>query len=172
MKSRKMLKILGASGLAIMMGAGVIFGVGATASSSSATAAQLGDSAAAQEKFEHDAGIWSGGDLGLDPTTDPIVWTTDTGIQIRSHDVSVSSSTTTVSTVAYKYVTLGSYNWIIIGYSTNSATQGTGHVGVSNSNNYEKINGLFGGNYHIRILLGQSSKADWSIASEVALGGA
>ena len=94
-------------------------------------------SAEEQEKALHDAGVLSG-NLNLDPENDPVVWVTDNGFEIKSHDVAVSSGTTTVSTVAYKYVTLGSWNWIIIGYSTKSLTQGTGHVSVATPDNYNR----------------------------------
>ena len=104
-------------------------------SSASNTTEKL--SAEEQEKALHDAGVLSG-NLDLDPEHDPVVWVTDNGFEIKSHDVAVSSGTTTVSTVSYKYITLGSWNWIIIGYSTKDVTQGTGHVSVATPDNYDR----------------------------------
>ncbi|MBO5310063.1 MAG: hypothetical protein J6A98_02540 [Clostridia bacterium] len=78
------------------------------------------------------------GTLELDPENDPVVWVTDNGFEIKSHDVSVSSGTTTVSSTSWKYITLGSWNWIIIGYSTKNETQGIGHVSVATPDNYDR----------------------------------
>ena len=146
--NKRLLKIFAASGLAIMMGIGTLCGVliasmGATSASNAGDLAALAQSAdRAQEKALHDAGVLSGGDLGLDPENDPVVWVTDNGFEIKSHDVSVSSGTTTVSSTSWKYVTLGSYNWIIIGYSTKELNQSvSGHVNINNTsyNDYFSI---------------------------------
>ncbi|MBR2052853.1 MAG: hypothetical protein IJ959_01720, partial [Clostridia bacterium] len=76
---RKMLKILGAGGLAFFMGVGTLCGVliapmGATSASNAgnlASAAQSADSALTpQEK------LLAGTGLGLDPENDPVVFTT------------------------------------------------------------------------------------------------
>ena len=146
-QKRKLLKIIGASSLAFFMGIGTLCGVliapmGATSASNAGDLAALAQSPdRAQEKALHDAGVLSG-NLNLDPENDPVVWVTDNGFEIKSHDVAVSSGTTTVSTVSYKYVTLGSWNWIIIGYSTKSLTQSiSGVVNVANTsyNDYFSI---------------------------------
>ena len=136
-QKRKLLKIIGASSLAFFMGIGTLCGVliapmGATSASNAGDLAALAQSAdRAQEEWS--AGIMSG-NLNLDPENDPVVWVTDNGFEIKSHNVSVSSGTTTVSTVSYKYVTLGSWNWIIIGYSTKSLNQSiSGVVNVANT---------------------------------------
>lgn len=146
--NNRLLKIFAASGLAIMMGIGTLCGVliapmGATSASNAGDLAALAQSAdRAQEKALHDAGVLSGGDLGLDPENDPVVWVTDNGFEIKSHNVAVSSGTTTVSSTSWKYVTLGSYNWIIIGYSTKELNQSvSGHVNINNTsyNDYFSI---------------------------------
>lgn len=148
-QSKKLIKVLGASGLAILMGAGVLCGTiiapmnstqtaisgGATASSNSAdnaSAAQLGDSA----HEEWSAGILSG-NLNLDPENDPVVYTTDYGLDIRWHMASPlptdpsDIATTTVSSTAWAYFTAGGNNWIIIGCSNKSADFSTGTLNLS-----------------------------------------
>ena len=159
MKSRKLVKILGASGLAIMMGVGTLCGVliapvaGATASSNAgdlAASAQLGDSALSPEeqaKAELDANIINSGSkgLGLDPENDPIVATTDWGLDIQFHaagegtwksSMSTNGSVSSSALSGYLYFTGGTYSnvslkWVIIGYSTNTAT---GPVAVPGTN--------------------------------------
>ena len=157
MKSQKLVKILGASGLAIMMSIGTLCGVliapvaGATASSNAgdlAARAQLGDSALTPEaKAELDANILAGGGLGLDPENDPIVATTDWGLDIYFHNAGESSwvntsangNVTTTALNGYNYFLGGTYGgvelkWVIIGYSTNTVT-GPVAVPGTNANN-------------------------------------
>ena len=104
-----------------------------------------------QAKAELDANILAGGGLGLDPENDPIVATTDWGLDIKVHNageyqgagylVTNPSTTGNLSSGAlsgYAYITMGSYNntalnWVIIGYSTNVAT-GIGVIKATNLN--------------------------------------
>lgn len=125
------------------------------------------------EKAIHDAAILSGGDLGLDPENDPVVWVTDNGFEIKSHDVAVSSGTTTVSSVSYKYVTLGSWNWIIIGYSTKEGTPSSGisgyvNVGGPTYNDYANVTN--NNNIRNQLVPESTSPAGKTIYNELALG--
>ena len=86
-----------------------------------------------QAKAELDSNILAGGGLGLDPENDPVIYTTDYGLEIKSHnaaglaDVTVNdpsgNGTITVSSTTWNYMSAGGYNWIIIGqYSSSSYT--------------------------------------------------
>ena len=92
-----------------------------------------------QAKAELDANILAGGGLGLDPENDPIVATTDWGLDIYFHNagqgtwkssISTNGSVTTDALKGYLYFQGGTYNgvsnlkWVIIGYSTNTASAG------------------------------------------------
>ena len=66
------------------------------------------------EKAIHDAAILSGGDLGLDPENDPVLGTTESGLEIKYHGANLSSG----SLSGYAYVTMASRNWVIIGQSS------------------------------------------------------
>ena len=122
-RRRKLLKILGASSLAIMMGASVLCGVLISPM----------HSAQASVSKEDVYNTSSASPLGLDPENDPVVFTTDYGLEIKSHDAGVpnislkgSSGSTTVSGTSWNYISAGGYNWIIIGsYSTSSYTIST-----------------------------------------------
>ena len=122
---KKATKILAGGGLALMFGLGTLFGVlvaqmnsthattsGTTASSSSA---QLGDSAPKPQE-----NLVAGGEaLNLNPQTDETIFTTESGIEIKSHNLSATGSATSI-----QYFTLGSYNgtpvnWLIVGVSNN-----------------------------------------------------
>ena len=83
-----------------------------------------------QAKAERDANILAGGGLGLDPENDPVIFTTDYGLEIKSHNageltasIKTSSGPTTIGGASYNYVSAGGYYWIIIGqYSSSSYT--------------------------------------------------
>ena len=76
------------------------------------------------------------GTLELDPENDPVVFTTDYGLEIKSHnangapDASITDTNQndpiTVSGTTWNYISVGGYNWIIIGsYSESSYTIST-----------------------------------------------
>ncbi|MFQ6749389.1 MAG: hypothetical protein ACLRFR_00925, partial [Clostridia bacterium] len=83
------------------------------------------------------------GTLELDPENDPIIATTDWGLDIKFHNAgeyqgagylvnNPSTNSITLGSTNYAYVSMGKYggndvNWIIIGYSTNPA-EGTNVV--------------------------------------------
>ena len=151
---KKLLKIVGAGGLAILMCAGVLCGtlISPMNSTHATTSGSEENFLTPQEqaKAELDANILAGGGLGLDPQNDPVVATTDWGLDIKFHNageysgagylVSNPSTNGTVSTAAlsgYLYFQGGTYNgvsnlkWVIIGYSTNAITS-TGPVKATN----------------------------------------
>ncbi|MFQ6749551.1 MAG: hypothetical protein ACLRFR_01755, partial [Clostridia bacterium] len=117
LRKPRVFKVIAAGGLALIMGIGTLCGVliapmGATASSNSANlagAAQLGDSAV------------SASPLGLDPKNDPVVFTTDYGLEIK-----YANALTNTAMSGYTYFTMGEYegypvNWVIIGYDSSMA---------------------------------------------------
>ena len=85
------------------------------------------------EKAAHDAAILSGEGLGLDPENDPVLGTTEGGLEIKFHAKSLTGLwdynkfTSTYLTdkfagsgnfanlTGYLYVTMGGYNWVVIG---------------------------------------------------------
>ena len=81
--------------------------------------------------------------MGLDPENDPVVFTTDYGLEIKSHNVgevpvttTSPSDTVTVSSTSWNYISAGGYNWIIIGsYSASSYTISTIKVDEYSGNN-------------------------------------
>ncbi|MFQ6749226.1 MAG: hypothetical protein ACLRFR_00090, partial [Clostridia bacterium] len=75
------------------------------------------------------------GTLELDPENDPVVYTTDYGLEIKWHMASPlpssgTPSTTTVSSTTWAYFTAGGCNWIIIGCS-NKTDAITGNLNIS-----------------------------------------
>ena len=125
--NKKLLKVLGATGLALIMGAGVICGVvtptGATSASNSgnlAALAQSADSAPSQ-------------DLITPQEDDPIICTTESGLKIKYAQATMTPATSPTLDHAgqatspsglsgYAYLKMGNYNWIIIGYNTSNTT--------------------------------------------------
>lgn len=118
---KKLLKILGASGLAIMMGIGTLCGVlinpmnSAQATISSPENATTNLTAEEQAKAELDANILAGSDLGLDPENDPVIAITNWGLEIKYSAATLSSPQ---PLAGYAYVTMASNNWVIIGQSS------------------------------------------------------
>ncbi|MBO5310332.1 MAG: hypothetical protein J6A98_03955, partial [Clostridia bacterium] len=91
--------------------------------------------------------LLAGTGLGLDPENDPVVFTTDYGLEIKSHNVgevpvSVNdpsgNGTVTVSNTKWNYISAGGYNWIIIGsysestYTFFSTIRGDEYSGLDN----------------------------------------
>ena len=106
MKKRKILKKFSLASLAVVMASAAIFAVipiGASASSSPP--------------------LTTSG-LGLDPKNDPVVYTTESGLQIKYGGIDVESSLSSGALKGYAYFTMGTYsnkpiNWIIIGRNSN-----------------------------------------------------
>ena len=68
------------------------------------------------------------GTLELDPENDPVIFTTDYGLEIKSHNageapISVNQSNGTITNASgttWNYISAGGYNWIIIGQYSSS----------------------------------------------------
>lgn len=118
---KKRLKIFAAGSLAIMMGASALCGVliapmnSAQATISSPENATTNLTAEEQAKAELDAKILEGGDLGLDPENDPVIFTTESGLDIKFGATNLSSGALS----GYAYINVAGTNWVIIGRSTN-----------------------------------------------------
>ena len=114
-RSRKLLKVIAASGLAFFMGIGTLCGV-VIAPMNSAQASVGGEDAPLTPQEQLLAGT-----LELDPETDPVVYTTDWGLNIKFHNNFGSLDIMSSGGLSgYLYFTMGSYNnsainWIIIG---------------------------------------------------------
>ena len=127
MKQKRLLRIFAAAGLVMIMGAGVLCGFLIPMNAiHSKTSASEDTPLTPQEQLLN-------GTLNLDPENDPVIFTTDYGLEIKSHNVGeVPVSTTsskgsiTVSSTSWNYISAGGYNWIIIGsYSSSSYTIST-----------------------------------------------
>ena len=125
---KRILKIIASGGLAVLMGAGVLCGM-LIAPMNSTHANTSAGALTPQEQL-------LAGTLNLDPENDPVVFTTDYGLEIKSHneaglvDVTTndpsSNGTVTVSSTSWNYISAGGYNWIIIGqYASSSYTLST-----------------------------------------------
>lgn len=117
---RKIIKIISASGLAIMMGIGTLFGV--VISPMNSTRASTSGS---EENLLTPQEQLLAGNLELDPENDPVVYTTDYGLDIKFHrDIPTFNTSSSYGVSGYIYFTMGSYNntevkWIIIGKNSN-----------------------------------------------------
>lgn len=117
-KNKRFLKIFGAGTLAIMMGIGTLCGV--LISPMNSAQANASANATTESTLTPEEKLTAGVGLGLDPENDPVVWTTESGIEIRYGGASTVSTT---ALKGYNYITMGSYggkaiNWVIIGKST------------------------------------------------------
>ena len=146
---KKFIKVLGAGGLALVMGAGVLFGtllapVGATSASNSGDPAALAQSA--DSALTPQEQLLAGTGLGLDPENDPVVFTTDYGLEIK-----YANALTNTNLAGYTYFTMGEYdgtpiNWVIIGYSPNMAQfvgEFTGETGPDKNPTQGENNQIF-----------------------------
>ena len=112
-KKSKFLKAFGFSSLALLMGiAGTMAfaPLGATPSVAGASTVDQINTKADGENIKYAPSA-----LGLDPENDPVIYTTESGLELKSHYI---SNATPVSKV--QYFTLGSYNgtpvnWLIVG---------------------------------------------------------
>ena len=106
---KKFLKIFAATSLALITCATTLL---ATAPFSTSTA-----NAAAATNLSNTSQTTSS--LGLDPENDPVVYTTESGLEIK-----YANALSNTNLAGYTYFTLGEYsgeklNWVIIGYNSN-----------------------------------------------------
>ena len=62
--------------------------------------------------------------LGLDPENDPVIYTTESGLEIKFGGINVDASLASGALTGYPYFTMGTYsgypvNWVIIGQNPN-----------------------------------------------------
>lgn len=112
LRKPRVFKVIAASGLALVMGVGTICGVLIAPMNSAQASLGSEESLTPQEK------LLSGQGLGLDPENDPVVYTTDYGLEIKYANADVLSNT---RLAGYTYFTMGNYNgadihWVVIGY--------------------------------------------------------
>ena len=65
--------------------------------------------------------------LGLDPENDPIIYTTESGLEIKYGGIDLNASLASGALQGYPYFTMGTYsnkpvNWVIIGRNSNVTT--------------------------------------------------
>lgn len=129
--NKKTWKVLGAGGLALFMGIGTLCGVLlAPMNSAQASVSSKETALTPQEQL-------LAGTLDLDPENDPVVFTTDYGLEIKWHMSELPKDPSKISTIqptsssgVYAYFSCGGYNWIIIGYSNKSKTISTGFLNM------------------------------------------
>lgn len=115
MKIKKITKIFAATGLAVMMGIGTLCGF------------LLAPMNSAQASVGGGVTNSTTSPLGLDPENDPVIAITESGLEIKYHQiVSKIDFLGTGALVGYPYVTMGTYNnnpinWVIIGQGERSS---------------------------------------------------
>ena len=110
---KKIVKIIAASGLAVMMGVGTLCGV------------LLAPMNSAQASVGGGVTNSTTSPLGLDPENDPVICTTESGLEIKFHQTFkdyYAGNLETGALAGYSYVTMGKYNnnpinWVVIGMS-------------------------------------------------------
>lgn len=136
-RRKKLMRVFGASALAIIMGIGTLFGVVISPMNSSRAS-----TSGSEENLLTPQEQLLAGTLELDPEKDPVVYTTDYGLDIKFHADWGSFGTVNSSlydVTGYVYFTMGTYdgtpvNWIIIGIATSGITgqyyDGTHNLGT------------------------------------------
>ncbi|MFQ6749437.1 MAG: hypothetical protein ACLRFR_01175, partial [Clostridia bacterium] len=118
------------------------------------------------------------GTLELDPETDPVICTTESGIEIKFSQATISNATSTTidhagqttapsSLSGYAYLKMGNYNWIIIGYNTSSTIVNVTYTGALNIlwSDYLANPSKFAGNSFAQVLIDEESDAGLAINS-------
>ena len=128
---RKIIKIISASGLAIIMGIGTLCGVliGPMNSTRASTSGSEENLLTPQEQL-------LAGTLELDPENDPVIYTTDYGLDIHWHMAGLPENSaditnikgTNVAFIGNAYFNYAGFNWAIIGYSNKNATFSSGSL--------------------------------------------
>ncbi|MFQ6749839.1 MAG: hypothetical protein ACLRFR_03245, partial [Clostridia bacterium] len=158
--NNRLLKIFAAGGLAFFMGVGTLCGVliapmnaahattsGATSASNAANpagGAQTPDRALSpQEQL-------LAGTLELDPENDPVIYTTDYGLDIRWHMAGLPANSADMlpplesgKFPGYAYIHHADVNWVIIGHSNKSTTIDNGVFNLANILSYYQKAGYY-----------------------------
>ena len=126
---KRVLKIMGASGLAFIMGIGTLCGVlfapagGSVASSINSQSSQLGLAQSGIATAQSHNGVKSEG-LITPQENDPVIFTTESGIDIKFAlaSVTINSSLSSGNLSGFPYFTTtgtgGTYTWVIIGVTS------------------------------------------------------
>ena len=123
MKKSKFLKPFSFTSLALLMGiAGTMAFAPLGASQSVAGASEMVDQI--NTKADGENIKYAPSALGLDPENDPVIYTTESGLEIKYGGESVSDKVASGPLAGYPYFTMGTYNgyavnWVIIGRNTN-----------------------------------------------------
>ena len=124
MKKSKLLKTISFSSLALLMGiAGTMAFAPLGASPSVASSNEMVDQV--NTKADGENIKYAPSALGLDPENDPVIYTTESGLEIKFGGESVSDKVASGKPLTgYPYFTMGTYNgyavnWVIIGRNTN-----------------------------------------------------
>ena len=124
MKKSKLLKSLGFASLALLMGAAGVFAFAPLgANPSLASANTLSDEI--NTKADGENIKYAPSTLGLDPENDPVIYTTESGLEIKYGGENVNDQFASGKPLSgYPYFTMGTYNgyavnWVIIGRNTN-----------------------------------------------------
>ncbi|MBO5310057.1 MAG: hypothetical protein J6A98_02510 [Clostridia bacterium] len=135
-RRKKLMRFFGASSLAIIMGAGVLCGtILAPLATHTNTSAGDDPSLTAQEQL-------LAGTLELDPENDPVIYTTDYGLDIKWHMAGLPANSNDIVIMpdgqkfpGYAYINHANVNWVIIGYSNKTVTL-SGVINLSPFINY------------------------------------
>ena len=127
MKKKTFLKSLSFTSLALLMGAAGVFAfapLGAGAQGGAlASASEMVDQINTKANGKNIK--YAPSPLGLDPENDPVIYTTESGLEIKFGGESVSDQLASGKPLSgYPYFTMGTYNgyavnWVIIGRNTN-----------------------------------------------------
>ena len=124
MKKSKLFKTISFSSLALLMGAAGVFAFAPLgASPSVAKASEMVDQV--NTKADGENIKYAPSALGLDPENDPVIYTTESGLEIKYGGESVTDQLASGKPLTgYPYFTMGTYNgyavnWVIIGRNTN-----------------------------------------------------
>ena len=132
---RKFLKTFSFTSLALLMGiAGTMAFAPLGASPSVANASEMVDQI--NTKADGENIKYAPSPLGLDPENDPVIYTTESGLEIKSSNAAL----TTRSNPLKVYFPMGTYNeyplnWIIIGWSTDNTSLSTINENITPAGN-------------------------------------
>ena len=122
---KKFLKIFAAASLALITCATTLL---ATTPFGSGTA-----SAAAESEMTAQENL-AAGTLNLNPDTDPVIYTTSSGLEIKFHNWLANGQISSGGLTGFPYLTMASRNWIIIGRHSGLFSNCNGQGVVEGSN--------------------------------------
>ena len=119
-KKNRLFKSLGIGAMAVFMGILTVLG---TACTSTQTNTNLENGSLASGN-SMEAVKPAPSPLGLDPQNDPIIYTTESGLEIKYGGIDIEQSLASGALTGYPYFTMGTYdnkpvNWVIIGRNSN-----------------------------------------------------